>query len=177
MYTRTAIVMVASAIALAPAAVPAPGATVPVAASEAGPVPGMDRVSRMVEIDGRFVTVSLDVTTVIPGAPLPDGSIPRTEVRLSVSIQDGAPLPEGLAAARVRFERVRAPQRTIFARLTPLPPTDTGEFELDRDDYVGEITGRFGDARRLRATVRLVIGQRVILVPMGPVRIGLLALP
>lgn len=177
MYTRTAIVLIASASALVSAAAPAPAAIVPVATSEAGPVPGMDRVSRMVEIDGRFVTVSLEVTTVIPGAPLPDGPIPRTEVRLSVSIQDGAPLPEGLAAARVRFERVRAPQRTIFARLTPLPPTDTGEFELDRDDYLGEITGRFGEARRLRATVRLVIGERVILVPMGPVRIGLLALP
>lgn len=133
------------------------------------PPPG----TRMVEIDGRFVTIKVSLMRVIPGIP---GAAKVTTASVDVSIQDGAPLPEGLRATRVRFEKLRGDNRVFYAPLTSIEPSRS-DFELDLDSYQSDISAQAPAARRLKATVRLEMNGRALRVPVGMVMVESIALP
>lgn len=133
------------------------------------PPPG----TTMVEIDGRFVTVKVSLKRVIPGIP---GAAKVTTASVDVSIQDGALLPDGLRATRVRFEKLRGTDRGFYAPLTSVQPSRS-DFELDIDSYQSDISASAPAAQRLKATVRLEMNGRVIRVPLGIVPVETIALP
>lgn len=130
--------------------------------------------SQTIEIDGRFVTVELSVTRAIGGAPIDPPNIVTT-VHVTLSINDGALLPEGLDAVGVRFEKLRGVNRFFF---TPLEPTAVAfdGFEEVQQGYQGDLSSRTS-VQFLRAVVRLEIDGDVIKVPMGIVRVNTLLLP
>jgi hypothetical protein len=128
-------------------------------------------VSRQVEIDGRFVTVTLSLRRFIPGNIPEDWSGPATHVSAELSIQDGAPLPEGLTLTRIRFEKLRGTNRVFRAPMTEIATT-TNVFELDAHAFQGDISKQARGVQRLKATARLEVNGRVIMVDMGTLRIG-----
>lgn len=156
------------------------GAGIPLGAADGAasvhPSPPPPPVTRQVQIDGRFVTVSLSVLRTIPGAPLPDGNRPTVTGSVNLSIQDGAPLPEGLRATHVRFERSRGNNRFFNAKLSDAATT-SDEFELDIKGYRVDLSSKAPNAQNLNATVRLVLGDKVIRVPMGSVPVHTEPLP
>lgn len=124
-------------------------------------------VSRQVNIDGRFVTLRISVIRVFQGN-IPENSRGwSTEARVSLSIQDGAPLPAGLKVTRVRFERFFGSSRVFYTPVTQIDSPSTGVFELDQDDFRGDLGRRADGARRLKALVRLEMNGRVFRVDMG----------
>lgn len=130
---------------------------------------------RQVDIDGRFVTLRMFVIRAIGGAPNPQGNTPTTTVHVTMSIQDGAPLPNGLRVAGVRFEKLRGVQRLFFTPVTDIA-TQVDDFELDLKAYQGDLSER-SQVQRLKATIRLKLGSRVIRVPMGTLPVQSIALP
>ena len=163
-------------------------ALAPLAILAAAPVPAADAapqllettllpapVTRQVEIDGRFVTVELQIIRTIPGIPSEFGTNITTRVDVNLRISDGAPLPEGLKAVGVRFEKLRGIKRFFF---TPLDEIQAAPFAFEED--VQAYTGDLSDKREvkfLKAVVRLQVGDEVIKVDMGRVAVGTLALP
>lgn len=139
------------------------------------PVVTPEETVRTVDIDGRIVKLSMYVVRVIPGAPDPTGSLSTTTVRVTMSIQDGALLPEGLKVAGVRFEKLRGIRRLFFTPVTEIQATVDG-FELDAKEYTGDLSER-SQVRFLKPTIRLEIGSRVIRVPMGTLPVQSIALP
>lgn len=162
--------------ALAPllilAAAPLPAAHAAPRALETSLLPAP--VTRQVEIDGRFVTVELQIIRTIPGAPSPVPNI-TTRVDVNLRISDGAPLPGGLKAVGVRFEKLRGVKRFFFTPLTEVEAIPFG-FEEDLMAYTGDLSDR-RDVKFLKAVVRLHVGDEVIKVNMGRIAVGTLALP
>ena len=130
--------------------------------------------SLTVEIDGRFVTVELSVDRTSGGAPI-DPFIPVTTAKVTISIHDGAQLPNDLRVVGVRFEKLRGVNRFFFTPVSELPPAAVG-FEIVQKDYHGDMPDR-RTVQYLRAVVRLETDTEVIKVPMGIVHVTTLILP
>lgn len=168
--TVQALAVFAPLVMFAAAPIPAAHAATRVLETSLLPAP----VTRQVEIDGRFVTVELQIIRTIPGAPSPVPNI-TTRVDVNLRISDGAPLPEGLKAVGVRFEKLRGIKRFFFTPLTEIQAMPFG-FEEDLMAYTGDLSDR-RDVKFLKAVVRLEVGSEVIKVNMGRVAVGMLALP
>ena len=146
-------------------------------ASASGTGAGLPRpapASLTVEIDGRFVTVELSVDRTSGGAPI-DPFIPVTTAKVTISIHDGAQLPNDLRVVGVRFEKLRGVNRFFFTPVSELPPAAVG-FEIVQKDYHGDMPDR-RTVQYLRAVVRLETDTEVIKVPMGIVHVTTLILP
>lgn len=131
--------------------------------------------SQTVEIDGRFITVELTVIRAIGGAPIDPPPMSTTTVHVTLSVNDGALLPEGLDAVGVRFEKLRGVNRFFFTPLEPEVIAFDG-FEHVQQGYQGDLSSR-ASVQFLRAVVRLELDGDVIKVPMGIVRVNTLLLP
>ncbi len=137
--------------------------------------PAVVNTVKVVDIDGRQVTLSVSIVRTIPGAPLPDGNLPTTVVNVRMSVRDGALLPQGLRVAGVRFEKLRGVSRLFFKPVTEFS-TDPLADEEDAKVYKGDLSDR-PIVQRLKTTVRLEMGDRVIRVPMGTLRVQTIPLP
>lgn len=164
-----------AALILAAAVVLAPPTQRSQAAPAAAASPASaDTAMQLVEIDGRFVMIELSVVRTIGGAPI-DPLIPVTTAHVRVSIMDGAPLPAGLTAVGVRFEKLRGVNRFFFTRTTEVDPGELA-FEEDAKAYTADLADR-RTVQNLRAVVRLELDGQVIKVPMGVVRVTTVPLP
>lgn len=145
--------------------------------SASADIPFSAPASKMVEIDGRFIKVEVNLVRFVPGAPGPDIRT-TTQVNVQLSVNDGAQLPVGLDAAGVRFEYVTGTRRAFFKPLEPIPvaASEDAIFELDFQPYQGDLSDR-NAVKNLRTTVRLEYNGRVIRVPFGVLRVETVPLP
>lgn len=140
-----------------------------------GPIAGDDdpasligSVSKLINIDGRQVSVSVAVTNLwFVLSPTPGSGSPlTTSVRVNLDSADGQDLPQ-VRAVRIKLERVKPPMRIYKSQLFP---DATLVFDPQHVGYGATIT-TFYPGVRLKATVTLTTNDETRIVRIGEVRV------
>lgn len=131
--------------------------------------------SRVIMVDGRAVTVTISMTRYIPMSILGLPSFAWTGVSVGLSVNDGAQLPSGIVATRVRFEKLRGNNRVFGVNLTEDQVIGGGGAEngteADSRSYSATVSDQTARITRVKATVRLRIDGELRTVPFGIISI------